>query len=318
MVVRVYNVIFTLLFHMNKIFSHIYLKWYYWFRNFGDELLLLGVINYLVQRYQCVTLVIETPDVSRLQSWIKKNSTHLPIVTIKYACWFIETIRYSASCGLIVIGWGEVVTDARAFPHNWWNYLLRNYPRKLIWKKITLLWWFGTAKWLSTRLLHQLLYRWTYEIITRESASYERVCSVVERDSVVAHKDFSYSILNKYAASLNKESLCIINCNPYIWSHETEQKIIAYTQKWNYDRLIYIPAELTIDAPMYESLKKHLPNLIRYDRTHHTLEEITTLIASSSWWIAARLHILILLDYYWIPYQPLVYQEKITKILGHA
>lgn len=299
-------------------FSRIYLKWYYWYKNFGDELLLLGVIQYLVSKYECTTIIIETSDTDWLESWICKNEIHLPLITIEYASTFLETFKCTASCDLIAIGWGEVVTDARAFPHNWWNYFFRNYPWKLIWKRIVLLWWFWTAKWLPTRLLHRLLYRWAYEIITREPASYERVCNVVGNDTVIAQKDFSYSILNKYMSNIKKESICIVNCNPYIWSNETQQKIISYTQKWNYERLIYIPAELTIDAPMYQSLKKHLPELVRYDWTLHSLEEITTLIACASWWIAARLHILILLDYYWVPYQPLVYQEKITKILGHA
>lgn len=299
-------------------FSRLYLKWYYWFKNFGDELLLLGVINYLVKRYTCSTLIIETPDKVWLQLWVEKNKLHLPLITIEYACWLIDTIRQTASCDLIAIGWGEVVTDARSFPHNWWNYLFRNYPWKVVWKKIILLWWFWTAKGLATKLLHKALYTWAYEITTREEASYERVCSVVWKEKVVANTDFSYSILKKYTVTIKDESLCIINCNPYIWSKETEQKIIAYTKQKNYDRLVYIPAEVTIDTPMYISLKKSLPELIWYDWTQYTLEETTSLIASASWWIAARLHILILLDYYWVSYQPLVYQEKITKILGHV
>lgn len=53
-----------------------------------------------------------------------------------------------------------------------------------------------------------------------------------------------------------------------------------------------------------------------YDRTQHSLKDTLTLFANARYAIGTRLHFLILTDYYGVSYEPLVYQEKITKVLN--
>lgn len=296
---------------------HYYIKWYYWYKNFWDELLLLGVITYLVETMDMKTCTIETPDPLWLYEWLEKHTQYFPILTIDYASTIYQTVTKQILCDSLVIWWGEVITDARSFPHNWWNYLFRNYRLKFLWKKIILLWWFWEPLRFWSKLLYSLLYRWASKIICRESASYQRILNYVSKDNVLLHEDFSYSILKKVSVKMQKKKYAIVNCNPYIWSDATKEKITNYCVDGWYDRLIYFPAELTIDTPMYKELKRELPALEWFDRTHYSLNEISELYINSFWGIAARLHVLILLDYYNISYTPLVYQEKITKILWH-
>ena len=55
-----------------------FLKGYYGYKNFGDELLLLGVISYITQQYALDELVIEAGDPIRLESWLDRHSIYLP------------------------------------------------------------------------------------------------------------------------------------------------------------------------------------------------------------------------------------------------
>lgn len=299
----------------------LYLKWYYGYKNFGDELLLLWVIDYLAATCQPVQIAIETPDAVWLQNWLARHTHHIPDIEVIPVVWVRASLRMMRQASLIVIWWWEVITDARTPPHNGRNYLLRVYWLKFFGTPIWLFWWFGLPKYRWSPLLHRLLYRWASNILTREDASYQRVSQWVSPDRIEAYHDFAYDILEHYplsSSSTTETKTCIINCNPYIWSLETKQKILQYITQWKYDRVVYFPAELTIDAPMYEELVVDCSTLERYDWTSKDLAQITALFASASWGIAARLHVLLLLKHYGVPYTALVYQEKITKILWDA
>lgn len=294
-----------------------YLKWYYWYKNFGDELLLLWVLTYLVQEMKVTACVIETPNPQWLEERLMRHTQYFPLLTISYASTIYQTIKAQIACDIITIWWGEVITDARRIPHNGWNYLLRNYWTKILWKKILLLGWFWKPihKW--SKLLYSLLYQWAHRIVCREYASYERVIQYVSKSKVILHEDFSYMILRQITPSTKKENYAIVNCNPYIRSEKTKKKIIGYGTNWWFHKLVYLPAEVSVDTPIYDSLTWSLSSMEWFDRTQNSLQSICNVVANSSWWIAARLHVLILLKYFEVSYQPLVYQEKITKILWH-
>jgi polysaccharide pyruvyl transferase WcaK-like protein len=232
---------------------HYYLKWYYGYKNFGDELLLLWVLKYLVQEMQMKECTIETPDPKWLDQRLQRHAEYFPTLTITYASTLHQTIVKQLTCDSIVIWWGEVITDARKAPHNGWNYLIRNYWLKLFWKKIVLLWWFWTPKSFWSTVLYWLLYTWASKIICRESASYERVSQYVSKDNVLLHEDFSYTILKQTSSDSSKVNSVIVNCNPYIWSEKTKSTIIEYCTTWAYSSVWYFPAELSVDTPMNSS-----------------------------------------------------------------
>jgi len=66
-----------------------YLKCYYGYKNFGDEILAFGVINRIFANYPTIeTLYIEVGDKTRFDSRLDKNSHYLDINLCK-----LETIQ---------------------------------------------------------------------------------------------------------------------------------------------------------------------------------------------------------------------------------
>lgn len=59
----------------------IYLKGYYGYKNFGDELLLFGVIKEIFSRYAVEHLVIEVGNHLRIKKWIERN---IKFITARY------------------------------------------------------------------------------------------------------------------------------------------------------------------------------------------------------------------------------------------
>ncbi len=50
-----------------------YLKGYYGYRNYGDELLFFGVIRQLFTRYPLTKLYVEVGDKGWMEDWIREN-----------------------------------------------------------------------------------------------------------------------------------------------------------------------------------------------------------------------------------------------------
>jgi hypothetical protein len=59
----------------------IYLKGYYGYKNFGDELLLFGVIKEIFSRYPVERLVIEVGNHLGMNKWIERNKK---FITARY------------------------------------------------------------------------------------------------------------------------------------------------------------------------------------------------------------------------------------------
>lgn len=289
----------------------IYLKWYYGHKNFGDELLLFGVLDYLKNTFQAKTVYIESQNTAWLQQRFSQNTSLLPAWLVVIPC--KKRSNLFTKRDLTVFWWWEAVTDARGFPYNGWTYMFWFFWTIITWKYIVL-WGVGTIRFVSTNWLYNLFLWNAQNIIVRDAWSYS-IAKKFNKNTTLYH-DFAYDVLEKIASKKPKlNQTCIINCNPYIRSPETKSKIIDFAHKYSTYKKIYIPAEIWCDDVFYAQLAQDIPELSLYDRTDYWLQETILLIWSSRVGIAARLHVLLLLDYFWATYTPLIYQKKITKVL---
>lgn len=107
----------------------------------------------------------------------------------------------------------------------------------------------------------------------------------------------------------------LININSYIRNETTKRKITGLKNQFPEAEFRFVPAEIGSDDSYILELQALIPSLHIYHRTNHTVQEIGEFIQSFDYWIAARLHILLLLQFFDIPFTALVYQEKIIKML---
>lgn len=295
------------------------LKWYYGYKNFGDEVLLLWVIPYLFQNYPLTHLYIEAADTVWLKTWLDCHDTLLWPYTTSLTLIEKHTARYYQRDELF-LWWGEVLTDGRPFPYNGWNYLLR-YPKAILSRSYHLLWGIWTPK----RIFSHLLWRWLVgqakTVVVRERRSHQVASSYRAWKETVLYHDFAEDVFPKV---IQENELCngekiplsntiLLNTNPYIRSSETKQKLITFAQ--GVDHVLYFPAEVGVDDTFYDELATQIPRLVLYDRTKYTLAEICQDMSRCSQVMAARLHVLWLAKLLHIPFEPLVYQEKISTFL---
>ncbi len=299
----------------------LYVVWYYWYKNIWDELLLLWLLSYYQNFLDPKIIVIKSWDVLRLESRLAKHSA------IIQALWVTADIQVSLSIPLtpykdsvLVIWWGEVITDARSFPYNWRNHFARYAPHILFWKTI-ITWWIWTIKKRWTSFLYRLLFSQLDQIIVREQYSYNIVKPFF--DKVVLHRDYALDVLDVLDTIVERGSdeYIIINLNTHIRNKETKQKIVSAYKNHiiNWERVYYIPWAMwddDDDVRIYHELNKECPDMILYDRTIKDLYEICKFVAWANKWYVTRLHIALLCKYFWVSIDTIVYQEKVNRFLS--
>jgi len=295
---------------------------YYWYRNFGDELLLLWLIHYLSKKYTIQKLSIVSPDSIWLNTWLQRHQSDYNFYKTINQIHVIPSVpNNDKEVDLLVIGGWEVLTDARAIPHNGWNYLLRywNYVWK---KKLVFAWWVGTIKRPWTAFLYQKLLSSANSVIVREQYSYEIVKNFTNKG--VLHRDFAYDALEwidlqSLTSPLSWE-YALLNCNTHIYTSESIQKISQWlkVQEWLWRTIYFIAGtawEDDSDVVVYRSLLEKFPQINHLDRMQYSVRELAWIFAWAKHGLAARLHVVLMLDRAWIEYEPLVYQEKVARLI---
>lgn len=292
---------------------HWFLKGYYGYKNFGDELLLLGLLSYIFALYPLEKLYIEAEDTIRLSTRLQRHSSVLPYYDRLFPIAKHSANQYTRE--VLFLWWGEVLTDGRPFPYNGRNYLLW-YRRHCIFGVYHLFGGIGTPsrRW-STWLWRFLLSRAT-TITVREKRSFAVVTSSIDREKALLYHDFAYDVLRIIPHTLSAEKkYLVINVNPYIRSEETKRKILLYVAQHPTLQPVFFSAEAWVDDVFFDELRIALPSLQRYDWTDKSMQEICDFFACCARGIAARLHVLLLLRWAKVPFEALVYQEKISTFL---
>ncbi len=314
---------------------NIYLKWYYWYKNRWDELLLLWLIDWLWKNYKYNILYIESGN----KEWLNKRLynckksvklTHVDkIICVERG----ENILWKKNM-LYVFWWGEVFTDARPFPYNGWNYLLGFW--KIIRKKnFIILGWLGTEKNIGTNFLYKQLIGRAKKVRIRDKWSYAIAEKYISSNKIFLEKDFAYDVLDflqkgKYLFSKNKETISskkqkkeetkkknyiIININKYLRNKEVVDTCRQIVKSYPNAVYIYFPAAIGSDDLLFGDVKKIIPGLKFYNRTEKGLLENISFLKNAKFVLAARLHVLLVAQYFDVPFNAVIYQEKIKKII---
>lgn len=221
----------------------IYLKWFYGYKNFWDEVILFWLLNYLQNEYNPDEIVVEVWDIERIQNRLNKNKEYLQNWIID-KLEFVENKEISKRFRQIlsffginkykkyfkVFWWWEVLDESRKFPHDWWNLaLLHNYSIRK-WKFI-LVWWIWTYEKFRTKKLFKYILHRAQKIICREKISYERAVSYWWKNAI-SYEDFSKEIFKDSSSQSSSEWHVGVILNETKWSAPTSPQA-SRESSWN-------------------------------------------------------------------------------------
>lgn len=308
-----------------------YLKGYYGYKNLWDEFLLLWLLSWLAgisaQEGSIEHIVIETKDKERLTKRLSQNKQYFTVPLEIITTVGPRNIYKKDPNYIKLFGGGEVISDARPFPYNWWNYLMK-FADTIFRNRFRILWGVGTERKIGTKWLYtQILWR-AERVVVREKSSFDVASKYTEKTQL--YQDFCLNLLEKVLPRATKKSVpptpsssktsqnILINVNTYIRNSTTKEKIKDLTKQFPGATFWFMPAEIWSDDSLFQQIQEIVPTIKLYDRTQYSVEETCAFIKTIDYWLAARLHILLLLDYFGVPFTALVYQEKIVKMLAEA
>ena len=324
-----------------------YLRGYYGYKNFGDELLFFGVVKQLFTRYPLTKLFVEVGNVAWMEDWIRENYLHIldekHLKAIKcvrahphrYRWWtyLLHTIgahRYKKIFKFF--GGGEVLSDERPFPHDGRNIpLLFHYNVQK--GNFALLGGIGKPQKPYTQLLYRYLLPKAESIIVRDKDSAILARHIVAQgksadqqaltDNVYLYQDFAQEILLQYTAKDFPKApyatpYLLVNINKQSMTTEYIKQIESFCRDYPNHKKIFFPCDMNDDPHCFDLLKKRIPDLEMYDRTRHSLRDNLWLFRHTQAGIGARLHFLLPLKLYNKPLHAIPYADKINKVIGKA
>lgn len=216
-----------------------------------------------------------------------------------------------------VFGGWEVVSDARRFPYNWRTYL--RHHRKTIWKKnYIVVGGIGTKKKIGTDILYKIFLWRARRVVVREKNSYD--IAVWYSIHTEQYHDFCYDLLEQ----VNKKDLLkkdekheytLVNINKYLRNQSVIDICRQTVKKHSNDIYYFLPAAWWSDEGMFSKVKEYIPHVKIWDWRGKSVEEIIVFIYRARSVVAARLHILLVTKRLGVSFTPIVYQEKIKKII---
>lgn len=307
-----------------------YLRGYYGYRNFGDELLFFGVVRRLFTKYPLTKLFVEVGDNSWMEDRVRENYqwllTEKELKSIKFvnvkqhAYKFITHLVNFLGRGKYkktfkFFGWWEVLSDERPFPHDGWNIPLLFQYSVQKWQFV-LLWGIGKIGKSWTEKLYKQLLPKAEKIVVRDRDSLE----VVKRfnpENTVLHQDFAQEIIEKanHKDPHISPKYILVNINKQSVNVENIQKIIDFCAQYPDHKKIYFPCDMKDDNLCFSMIRKHIHGIEMYDRTKHSLAESLSLFYHADGGIWARLHFLLPLKLYNKPIQAIPYADKINKLI---
>ncbi|MFA7298609.1 MAG: polysaccharide pyruvyl transferase family protein [Candidatus Absconditabacterales bacterium] len=307
-----------------------YLRGYYGYKNFGDELLFFGVVRRLFIKYPLSKLFVEVGNKARMEDRIRENYqgllTEKQLKNIK----FINTKqhKYKFITHLITFfgfgkykktfkffGGGEVLSDERSFPHDGRNIpILFNFSVQK--KQFALLGGIGKIRKGCTDILYRYLLPRAEKIVVRDRDSLA-IAKKFNPDNTLLHQDFAQEIIEnaKHKSSPIKSKYILININKQSVDKENLQRIVDFCIHYPDHKKIFFPCDMNDDKLCFQAIKKYVPGLEMHDWTKHSLMESLSLFYYADGGIGARLHFLLPLKLYEKPIVAIPYADKINKLI---
>lgn len=185
-----------------------YLRGYYGYKNFGDELLFFGAVRRLFAKYPLTKLFVEVGNKHRMDDRVRENYQGLLTEKQLNALKLVDAKQHSHKIITHLInflgfgkyrkmfkffGGGEVLSDERPFPHDGRNIpLLFNFSVQS--GKFILMGGIGKPRKKRTGKLYEYLLPKAEKIIVRDKDSYE-IAKRLNPNSTVLHQDFAQEII---------------------------------------------------------------------------------------------------------------------------
>ena len=311
-----------------------YLRGYYGYKNFGDELLFFGVVKRLFTKYPLTKLFVEVWSNGRMEDRVRENYqgllTEQQLKTIKFVnakqhkykfithlITFLGFSKYKKTFKFF--GWWEVLSDERPFPHDGRNIpLLFNYSVQK--KQFILLGWIGKYRRSWTEMLYRYILPKAEKIAVRDRDSLA-IAKKFNSENTILYQDFAQEIIMnaeyriKNSEWKNKWKYIMININKQSVNKENIQRVVDFCIHYPDHKKIFFPCDMNDDKLCFQAIKKYVPGLEMYDRTKHPLTESLSLFYYTDGGIWARLHFLLPLKLYEKPIVAIPYADKINKLI---
>lgn len=299
---------------------HLLIKWYYWYKNLGDELIIFSLLNRADERFNPNKISIECWDAKRLENWIIKHKAFL-------IPWIIEKLKFLPKPNLyekiklclwlkkniydyIILWWWEVVDESRSILYRWWNLYLQ-YRWDIKEWHCAIVWWLWTNKKLWTKFLQKFLVKNANIIILRDKNSFELTKNILQedwqdrREKAEYDWDLTLSLLEETKDIFTEQNITskrdpyyLVNYSPLCDKDDSFRKIKKFSDSHKNSQPIYIACSKNEDEKHFTDIQDILPNCELFDRSQASIAEILKLFYFAEWWIWARLHFLYILKFF--------------------
>lgn len=330
-----------------------YLKGYYGYQNFGDELLLFGVLQHIAQHIPIRKLYIEAGDKARLENRLRKNKQHRH--QLPYTIQIVQIHKHTKQMmesSVKIFGGGEVLNDedsytvtdhsikeyilklaSRIFTRSGWNYFIRFFS-DIRHRNFYILGGIGKPHKLSTKLLYKILLPRARHIRVRDKESFDIATRYTSHATLI--NDFSTSILQAFQSSNTmthqhprdtssaknisawnqQNSYIVCNISSHVASTVYFDKLMKVSEQYHDSKQLFFPCDMHDDYKLWHKLKMIIPRLKLYNRTEHSLNHSLQILYNASYGIGSRLHFLYPLKIFDVPLQAIVYKHKVHKIIN--
>ena len=317
---------------------HLLIKWYYWYKNLGDELIIFSLLNWADERFNPERISIECWDVKRLENWIIKQKAFL-------IPWIIEKLNFlpkpnrkekiklclwlkKNTYDYIILWWWEVVDESRSLIYRWRNLYLQ-YRWDIEQWHCAIVWWLWTSKKLWTNYLQRFLIKNSSIIILRDKNSFDFTKKILQEiwqnrenkaeydwDLTLPLLEETKKVFAEEKVKTKRDSYYLVNFSPLCNKEESFKKIKKFSDSHKNSQPIYVACSKDEDEKYFKDIQEILPNCEFFNRSLSNVVEILKLFYFSEWWIWARLHFLYILKFFNKEYVQLHNSYKIESNLS--